>query len=398
MAVGSYSRSELLNDVIDSARRSNITNVITTATYLNRAARRVVADADLRSCKRRAAITSKLFNDVFSYPLPSDIKMGGIIDVIPQGLSRAINNLPELVTERDFDRKKNYGGRIVALSTDDLTHRLLYNGNVSSDKLIVANFDSTTGDGGTWIAFGDAENIVADTDNAIVANSLKWDISGAGGTTAGLSNIGLTTFDITNYRDNGSVLVWVYINSTTNLTNWIIRVGNDITANYLTQTITTDIHGNAFQTGWNLLKFDFASMTLTGTVTSTTCDSVALYMTKAAGKTDDGYRFDYLVLHSGEYHDILYYTRYPWQSSAGTFLEDSTADTDLLNAETDEYDIFVMKGKEELFRELRRWDLVKDAKAEYLDMIRRYKIQNPSERLRMNQYQYRMSTTRFNTK
>ncbi len=381
--------------MIDTARSVNIVNVITARVPLNRAARRVLADTDLRSAKRRAAITSKLFNDVYSYPSPSDIKMGGVIDIIPQGLSRNLSNLPELVTERDFDRKKNYGGRLVALSTDDLTHRLLHNGNVKSDHLVIANFDSTTDDGGTWTAYSDATNVVQDTDNAIVGNSVKFDLTGAA-TTAGIYNTDVNDFDITNYKDNGSVLVWVYINSTANLTDFILDLGLDLTTNYYTQTVTTDAHSNAFSNGWNLLRFDFASMTLNGTVTADECDSIRLYMTKTSGKKDDGYRVDYMVLHSGEYDDILYYSRYPWQNTTGTFLEDSTGDTDLLNAETDEIDIFVAKGKIELFRELRRWDLVKDAQADYFDMVRRYKIQNPSERLRMNMYQYRMSGTRFN--
>ncbi len=395
MSVGSYSYLEYLAEVIDSARSANITNVMTVRNPLNRGARRVLADIDLRSAKRRATITSKLFNDVYSYPSPSDIKMGGVIDIIPQGLSRNLSNLPELVTERDFDRKKNFGGRLVALSTDDLTHRLLHNGNVDSDHLVIANFDSTTDDGGTWVAYSDATNVVQDTDNAIVGNSIKFDLTGSA-TTAGISNTDVNDFDITNYKDNGSVLVWVYINSTTNLTDFILDLGLDLTTNYLTQTITTDAHGNAFSNGWNLLRFDFASMTENGTVTADECDSIRLYMTKTSGKKDDGYRVDYMVLHSGEYDDILYYSRYPWQNTIGTFLEDSTADTDLLNAETDEVDIFVAKGKVELFRELRRWDLVKDAQMDYFDMVRRYKIQNPSERLRMNMYQYRMSGTRFN--
>ena len=130
-----------------------------------------------------------------------------------------------------------------------------------------------------------------------------------------------------------------------------------------------------------LLKFDFDGITENGTVADATIDSIRIYMTKTSGKSDDGYRFDHIEFHTGEIHDVLYYSRFAWQSSAGTFLEDSTADTDLLNAETDEFQGFVFRGKMELFRELRRFDLVADAKVEYEEWKREYVKRNPSERV-----------------
>ena len=131
-------------------------------------------------------------------------------------------------------------------------------------------------------------------------------------------------------------------------------------------------------------------MTENGTVTDATVDSVRLIQTKSSGKLDDGYRFDDVRLHSGEIFNILYYSRFGWQSSAGTFLEDSTADTDALNAETEEYDGFVYRGKVELFRELRRFDLVEDAMKEYMEWEKKYKNDNPSERLKGSRSYYRI--------
>lgn len=390
MAISNYDYSEYLNEVVDSARRSNITNVITARNPLNRAARRVISDIDLRSTKRNSALASNLFDDIYSYAAPSDLKGDAIIDLIPQ-VNRDIDFRLELVSEQEFDMKKTIRDNIVAIATDELVKRLKFSGDVKDTVLSPGSLDSLTNDGGTWIAFGDAESVAADTDNFIKGGgSVKFDLTGSG-TTAGISNIGLTTFDITDYINNGSVFVWVYINSTTNLTNFIIRIGNDITANYYTQTITTTNESTSFVNGWNLLRFDFASMTQTGTVAPTTCDSIAIYMTKTSGKSDNGYRFDDISLHTGQIHNVLYYSGYPWQTSAGVFLENSTADTDVLNAETDEFDLFVFRGKAELFRELRRFDLVKDAMAEYDKLKKEYQRLNPSERVHRNRF-YRRPT------
>ena len=107
-------------------------------------------------------------------------------------------------------------------------------------------------------------------------------------------------------------------------------------------------------------------------------------MTKTSGKSDDGYRFDDISFHTGEIHNVLYYTRYPWQTSAGVFIENSTVDGDYINAETDEFDLFVYKGKEELFKELRRFDLAKSAKEDYELLKKEYKKRNISERVERN--------------
>ena len=393
--VGNYAYSDFLNQVVDSARRSNIANVITARNYLNRAARLVVSENDLRSTKRNAVLASKLFDDVYSYASPSDLKGDAIIDFDPQ-VNRSSSFRLELLSEQEFQMKKTIKNNVIAVATDDLVKRILFSGDVDDTVLTGATFDSLTADGGTWTAYSDATNVVADTDNFIKGGgSVKFDLTGSA-TTAGIYNTSLTTLDITEYTNNGSVFVWVYINSTTNLTNFILDVGNDLTTNYYTQTITTNNEGVAFYAGWNLLRFDFASMTQNGTVTPTTVDSIRLYMTKSSGKSDDGYRVDDLSFHTGEIHNVIYYTKYPWQTSAAAFLENSTADTDLLNADTDEFDLFVFAGKRELFKELRRWDMAKDADESYQKLRAEYKKRNLSERVQYNRFYYSPTLYRRN--
>jgi len=387
MSVGQYSYTELRDEIVDPIRYNNIGSVITTRNIINRTARLVSLDIDLRSMKRKAALASKLFDDRYSYAAPSDIKGDAIIDIIPQRDKQWRKKRTQLIHEEEFEQKKTTlegdVGYHVALATDDLVNRVLFSGNVDDDSEKVAGLDSLTADGGTWVLFGDAENVAVDTDQYVTGGgSVKFDISDAGGMTAGLQNTGLNTFDITNYRDDGSVFVWVYINSITDLTNWILRIGSG-TGNYLTQTITTAHESTAFVAGWNLLRFDFASMTETGTVDEDACNFIALYMTKETGKADNGYRVDDIVLHTGEYHNILYYSKYPWQSSAGTFIENSTADTDLVNADTDELELFVLKGKEVMFDELDEERKMLRAAAAYREAKKQYLKNNPTQRLNL---------------
>ncbi len=381
--VSNYTYTQLLAQVVDSARSSNITNVITARNFINRGARAVVSEVDLRSTKRNTVLGTDLFDEVYSYPCPTDLKDTGIIDFQPQ-VNRSRDFRLELVSEQEFDMKKTVKNNIIALATDELAKKLLFSGDVTDTVLSAATMDSLTADGGTWALFGDAENVVADADNYITGSgSVKFDISAAGGTTAGLQNTSVTSMDISDYVNAGHVFVWVYVNSTTNLTNWILRIGND-SSNYYTQTVTTTHESLSFVAGWNLLRFDFASMTETGTVTDTAIDYIAIYMTKAAAKADDGYRVDSIKLHTGQIHNVVYYSRYPWQTTGAVFLENSTADTDCINAETDEIDGFVHRCKAELYKELRRFDLVKLAMEDYNAWKSNYKKYNPSERVDMN--------------
>ena len=346
----------------------------------------VLNDVDLRSSKRNTVLGTDLFDDIYSYPAPSDLKGNGVIDLDPQ-VNRSRTFRLELVSEQEFEQKKTVNTNIIALATDELVHRLLFSGDVDDTVLVGATLDSLTSEG-TWSAYNDATNVVTDADNFVKgAGSIKFDLTGSA-TTAGIQNTTITALDISDFTNNGHIFVWAYINSTTNLTNFILDIGNDLTTNYYSQTITTNNEAVSFYNGWNLLRFDFASMTENGTVDDTAVDSMRIYMTKTSGKSDDGYRFDSIELHTGEIHDIIYYSRFAWQSSAGTFLEDSTADTDLINAETDEVDGFVWRSKMELYRELRRKDLVEDARVEYELWKRNYQRQNPSERVQRNKQYY----------
>lgn len=352
---------------------------------MNRAARLVVSENDLRSTIRNSVLSTDLFDGVYQYAIPSDLKGEAIIDIQPQ-VNRSSDFRLTLVDQAEFDLKKTVRNNIIAIGRDELVNSLLFSGNVNDDTLVAATFDSLTADGGTWVLFGDATNVTAEADNYVVGSgAVEFDLVGSG-TTAGISST-ITSINITDYVNAGHVFVWVYINSTTDLTNWIIRIGSDA-SNYFTQTVTTDQVSAAFRNGWNLLRFDFASMTETGTVTRTAVDYLAIYMTKVSTKSDDGYRIDHAILRSGEINNLLYYSRFPWQSSAGAYLEDSTANGDLLNAETDEVDGFVFRSKMELFREVRRFDLVEDAKAEYELWQANYKRQNPSQRIHRERNYY----------
>lgn len=382
-----YTQALLQQAIVDSKKYPNIASQITIQDVLNRSARMLWADAEIRSSARKALLASKLFDDAYEYAAPTDLRSDSIIDIYPQA-NRAPGSGVVMTTAEEFDRKKTIYKNYVHVFEAETGKRIRASFDVEDIVINPCTFDSLTIDGGTWTAYSDATNVIADDINRIRGGgSIKFDLTGSA-TTAGVYNTSVTEFDISDYTNDGSAFVWVYINSTTNLTNWILNVGNDLTTNYYAITVTTQADGTAFTNGWNLLRFDFANATENGTVTDSAVDSVRIYMTKSSGKSDDGYRVDDLTFHTGEFYTIYYYSKYPWQTSAGTYIENSTTTTDKINLDTDELDLLTFLGKREVAAELRDWEQFKRADAEYKEKLKEYKTKYPTQRINPSRKYY----------
>ncbi|KKL55132.1 hypothetical protein LCGC14_2258470 [marine sediment metagenome] len=346
---------------------------------INRGVRYVIGNVDLRSTKRTSTLDPKLFNDVFQYASPTDMKADRLIDVIPQ-VNRTDDWEPILTTQEEFDRRKFIDKMLVAFSDDSFTRKVLLSIDVDDDALVLSTLDATNSGGGSWGGFGDGENLTADSDNFVKGSaSINWDIGSGGGTTAGIVNSTMDEFDYSDYVAAGSAFVWHYIQDITDITNLILVIGDDGSVNYKI-TITTQHDGTAFRNGWNLLRFDFSNAVKAGSPDETAGVYIAVYMTKDSGKVSEtDYRFDHIILRRGKINDLLYYSKYGWQTSGGTWIENSTVDTDLLNFDTEEYDLAVLKAAEFAALELKDRPLTSDYKKEYTEMRDQYKIEHPSE-------------------
>lgn len=352
-------------DEVDGMVHGKIANLTDKRKTLNRAVRFVVGDVDLRSTKRRSTVSPNLFNDIYDYSCPTDLKGTALIDISPQ-VSRTKDSDLRLTTEEEFDRLKTIDLMMVAFSDRDFTRKLRVSMDIDDDELVISELDSLTSGGGTWAAFGDGTNLTADLDNFVKGSgSINWDISAVGGTTAGIYNEGLDASDISDYLAAGSGFVWHYITSATNITNFILRLGSSASA-YHAKTVTTVNEGTAFVAGWNLLRFDLQSLSDTSSPDDESITYVALYMTKAAGKVSEtDYRFDWLVLKRGKIHNVLYYSKYGWQTTGGTWIENSTATTDVLNVDTEEFELMTIKAAEFASQELTDYDDVKYFAGQY---------------------------------
>lgn len=375
-----YTQADLQTK-INSGVQGKFDIVTSKQDVMNGSVRDLLTKVDLLSTLRRTNLAPNLFNGIFPYTCPADLASYNIVD-IPAQAKRADGEW-QLTTPEEFDIKDGAKTGMLAIDDYNGTRILKLASAVDSDSITVAELDSLTSGGGTWSAFGDAENLAADdADYVKGAGSIKWDISSAGGTTAGIVNTGVTSVDISDYLGGTSAFfIWVKINSATNLTNYILRFGSS-SSNYYSKTVTTQADGTAFVAGWNLLKFDVSSLTETGSVTDSAITYFAIYMTKTAGKVSEtDYKMDWLVLKKGIVSFVKYYSSYGWQTSAGAYIQNSTASTDLLVAGESEYNLHIQNGIIHAMNEI-GFSIPEVEKAEQKleKMINEYIQRNPSQR------------------
>lgn len=360
-----FTRSTFRQDVQDLLHGTMDTSGTTIQDrVLNRAVREVIADKDidLRSTLRSMPLTLAGKNDIvtesvsgiyetavladildesemYEFAAPRDLKKNKIADVRLR-TNRAIEY--ELVNPEQFDLWKTIRNDIIAVKHESGNQKLLVTGVTTPTWKMIHNLDTYNGNG-TWSAVSDATAVATATSNYVEGAGAVSFTSGLGGTASGIVNSTMTAVDLTTYQ-NEDLFLWVYIPNITGLTNFVLRWGSDA-SNYYERTVTMTAEELSFAVGWNLLKFNWASATTTGSPTITAISYVYFSMTKATDKASvAGWIVDRLVAQVNTGADVLYYSKFGWQTSAGLWQETSTADADLLVADVDEYDLYVYKA------------------------------------------------------
>ncbi len=377
-----YTRADLKSR-INAGIQNRIGMLVSANDMMNEVVRDCFLKYDLRSAKRRAIMTPDLYEGVFEYNCPSDLKGNKLIDIPAQ--AKRHDGEFNLTTPEEFRRHNGSVPGEIAIDDYNAQRVLLINARVNSKRIVIAELDSLTSgsSGGTsWSVVGDATSLAADDADYIKGNgSLKFNISAAAGTTAGIENAGISSVDISDYLGGTSaIFVYARITSATGLNSYTLKFGNSDSV-YYSKTVTTQADGTAFVAGWNLLRFDIESLTEVGSVDDTAIDYFAIYMNKETTKVSESdYKFDWLVLMKGEIHNVHYYTKYGWQSSAGAYKENSTDDSDVLVADTDEFNLIVKLGRAAAAGEV---DLTQDdierKKTDAKESLDKYVLDNPSE-------------------
>jgi len=372
-----YTQSQLLSD-INRKIFGKLGMISSQQDFVNEVARAVNNDVSIRSTRRKMALATGLFPMVYQYPAPTDLRDYKIIDIPAQ--AKDYDKQFTMVPSEQFINRKHLGD--IAIEDYNGIRVLLINSEIPTGGQVISELDTL----GSWEAFGGVENVAQDSSDYIKGlGSITFDISAVSDTTAGIVNPNIPAFDLTPYlAGDSAVFVWAKINSPTNLTNFILRLGTNA-SNYYSKTVTFAHDGNEFVAGWNLLRFDITNLTEQGSVTDASINYAAIYMTKTTGKVSEaGYKFDWMILNKGYRHDITYVSKNSWQSATGVYKENSTESSDLILAGTSEYDLFVLKGKEIGLGETNaEQGMIEMAARDYTTAMGKYMANNPDESMIM---------------
>lgn len=378
----SQARDELAG-LVQGTNTSNITNL---NGVWNRAARKLLASIDPAETRVISSLT--LYDKVFDYAAPSDLKENRILDLRPQ-VSRGMNDAFTLRTTEELDHYKDYseGNNWIAVQDNAGTKSLKIAKRLTPGAITINGATALTGEG-TWAATAPASGLVQDTVTKIFgAGSLRFNLTGTGGY---IENSTMSQVNLTDHDEVSSFFVYVHLPSTAFLTSLTLRWGND-TSNFWSRTITAP-HLGSFKTGWNLCRFDWAGATETGTVTPSTIDYLRLTFTTDTSSVNN-IRVNKFFSSLPQSWDIEYYSTFLFTNSAGTRTERVTNDNDTINLDTASFNLFLFEAAMAASQQVQGADGVSNIqylREELANLYSQYKANNPSVALRPQTTYYRI--------
>lgn len=387
----SYSIQTLLNDISGVTHGTTTNKIPNIFGAINRAARQVLQDVDPKETQRILAL-AQVFNSVYDYPVPADVKGDRIIDLRPQA-GRTPNDIFVQGYSQDFDAYKN-----VSLANKIITQwntgvkTLRIEAPTIKSPLTLCDTSTITG----WTATVGAQNISLDTSfNVAGGGAIQFDLA-AGSASGSIQISNLSPVDVTGHVNIDTEFYWAYLPTGASITSFNLKWGSDYTANYYTLTVTTTQQGTAFQNGWNIIAVPWVSATKVGTPVITAFDSVQL--TVAYNSTlQTGLKFCNLTSNPGFIFELQYYSKYLFRNPLTNVFQETVVDvaTDgntIINLDTDSYNLLFNKTAMYTAQSLQGADAEYDATfwdSEYQTALARYKGLNPSETMLKGSTYYR---------
>lgn len=375
-----YSITTVINDLAGVVHGTTVNKIPNLYGVLSRAARQVILDVDPKETQRIVQL-SQVFNSVYDYPAPVDLKGDRVIDIRPQA-GRTPSDVFTQGYETNFDANKGF-------STDKKIYTQWNTGvktlRIQAPELTspISITDTSTITG--WTATSGAQNLSLDTTNNVAGGgAITFDLA-AGPTTGSIQISTLNPVNLTTNANVDTEFFWVYLPSAAAITTINLRWGSDISANYYTYSTSVNQQGTAFVNGWNLIAIPWVSATKTGTPVLTAIDSVQVTI-GYSGSLQTGVKFCSLTSNTGYIFEAVYYSKFMFRDPVtNAFQEnvvDSTDNTKLVNLDTESYNLYFNKCAYFIAQQLQGDDADYDATFwdnEYQAALERYKALNPSE-------------------
>ena len=395
---GIYTYSQIqrdLNAKLHGRRKNLVTTGDTVAgdsnlerDLVNSSVRIAMSDVDFRGNIREAVLTPNLADNQWDYNLPNDVKGDQIIDFRPQNTdSRGVHETYDPVTPEEFDRRKQVESGIYTILNDDLTRTLRVSADVEDQTLQISDLDNVSAGADTvWTAFSVSvtdSDVKQDLDDAVEGSgSLRFQADSTD-SAVGIQNTVISTFDISDFKAHGSIFVDAKFTSG-NANQLSVRLGSD-SNNFYQINDSNQNDCSAFESGWNKIRLELSNRATTGTPVDTAMDYAAIFWSRDTTDTDvvatndTDWHFDDLKIKRGKFYNLSYYSRFVWQDTDFSLVENSTHDSHALLVQNDEYELILAKVSELASGFLRDETDKSYYASEYQRLKKEYLMRNPSQ-------------------
>lgn len=295
---------------------------------LGEAAGNMLLRTDPFTTIRRTRLENAIYDRVYNYTAPSDLKgIGKIVDIRPIGERSTDDNIRGAYT-REFDITKMYDTTAIEVINGVKTIRLSKD---LTPRTVLSQMDSLTV-GATITGDADITNLTTNSLEYVSGTkSVQFDLVGGG--TAALTIALDTAIDLSDMEDIGALFGWLKFPDASDLTSVTYRWGNDA-SNYWESTETA-FHDRAFEdNAWGLVRADWVDATETGSPSSSTVDWLQVEFSYSNAQTN--VFLDCITAAKGEAWEMLYYSRSLFTDTTGvTYKDIPTADSDIIQLDND---------------------------------------------------------------
>lgn len=333
-----YSVLNAKQDLIGILHGTTLNKVQNINGVINRTARQLIADIDPQEMKRVVLSSTPIFNKVYDYACPVDLKGNRIIDIAPQFLRQPGNFIGQTYNQA-FDISKN-----ALPSVSEFT--IIFNNAVKTIRIndatinpgILLDAAQTTNE---WAVSGTASDLSIDNVNYVSGSgSLQFNLAAGanpstGGLVANIQGINLST-----HLNQSTLFYYVYFPTGSDIISTTLQWGSSA-SDYYQVTSTTTFETTTLATGWNLIAAPWLGASVVGNPDASSISYISVGV-NYNGTAQTAVHIDNIISNLGLYRNIEYYSKYLFRSAlTGAFQETVTDDSNLINLETESYNLFL---------------------------------------------------------
>jgi hypothetical protein len=375
----SYNIQQLKNDLTGVLHQTQLNQITNLDGVIDRAGRRLLLDVDPQETKRILEFVNPIFNTVFDYPIAEDVKGNKLIDIRPQ-----VRRLPRDTWGQAYNQAFDIAKQNIYSNANMFT--MNFNTGIKTIRIdapflnppaIINQADNLT-DNGTWNVGGTGSDLTVDNVNFVQgAGSLKFNTTVGAGY---VENSTMSAVDLSSVENQSSLFTYVYAPTGTNLTSVELRFGSS-SSDYYYKTVTVNQNNTAFINGWNLCQFVWKDMSFTGNPDASAINYVRVTVNTTGINT--GFRVNGINSILGSVLEYEYYSKFLFRDSdTGAFQETVTDDSNLINLDTESYNLLFNIVAYYAVQQQQGSDSTYDASyflKEYTDGVTRYKSMYKSE-------------------